>query len=103
MPQSNTLSKNKITVDYPHWYSVKIHNDDVTTMEFVVEILHTIFYKSMEDATQLMLQVHYNGSANIGLYSYDVATSKTQRAIDKARSEGFPLRITIEQNPDIPF
>ena len=57
----------------PKRYNVIMHNDDVTTMDFVVHLLRVVFFKSPEDATQIMLDVHQNGSANVGIYTYDIA------------------------------
>ena len=73
-----------------------IHNDDFTTMEFVVFILVTVFRKNEAEAMRLMLEVHHSGKAPVGTYSYDIAISKVTKATELARSEGFPLRLTIE-------
>ena len=70
-------------------------NDDFTTMEFVVKVLTTVFYKSSAEAETLMLQVHKSNSAVVGIYSYDIAHSKVQKATRMARNEGFPLRLTV--------
>lgn len=58
-------------------------------------ILTTVFHKSLEEAEQLMLQVHHSEKAAVGSYSYDVAMTKTLRATEMARAEGFPLRLTV--------
>lgn len=82
-----------------------MHNDDFTTMDFVVMVLMTVFFKSREMATQIMLDVHHKDRAEVGRYSYDVATSKAKKAMDMAREEGFPFQLTVEQAPedDLPF
>ena len=80
----------------PRRYKVIIHNDDFTTMDFVVMVLMTVFHKSQAEAEQLMLQVHHSDQAVVGIYSYDVAQSKIQRATMMAREEGFPLRLTCQ-------
>lgn len=95
--QSNVKSKSDIKTGEPHKFAVVLHNDDFTTMEFVVEILMKIFYKSEKEAATLMLTVHHTGQAHIGSYSYDIACTKAARATDMARSAGFPLRISVEQ------
>lgn len=59
-------------------------------MEFVVKVLTTVFYKSSVEAETLMLQVHKSNSAVVGIYSYDIAHSKVQKATRMARNEGFP-------------
>ena len=73
-----------------------IYNDDFTTMEFVVTILVQVFLKSESEAEALMLQVHHSDKAVVGIYSYDVATSKVRKATNMAREAGFPLRLTVE-------
>ena len=73
-----------------------IYNDDFTTMEFVVMILTQVFFKSEAEAETLMLQVHHSDKAVVGIYSYDVATSKVRKATAMAREAGFPLRLTVE-------
>ena len=79
----------------PKRYKVIIHNDDFTTMEFVVKVLTTVFYKSTPEAESLMLSVHSSGSAVVGIYSYDIARSKINKATTMARDEGYPLRLTL--------
>ncbi len=81
----------------PKRYHVIMHNDDYTTMEFVVKILMDIFHKSEEEATVLMLAVHKSGKAVVGNYSYDIAMSKVRAATERARAEEFPFRLTIEE------
>ena len=80
----------------PRRYKVTIYNDDFTTMEFVVIILTQVFFKTEAEAEALMLQVHHSDKAVVGIYSYDVATSKQQKATNMAREAGFPLRLTVE-------
>ena len=84
-------------VKEPKRYNVIIWNDDFTTMEFVVSVLRDIFHKDVATAEYLMLKVHNSGSAIVGQYSYDVATTKTRLAMDRARAEGFPFRMTVEE------
>ena len=78
-------------------YKVIMHNDDVTTMEFVIMVLMDVFYKTEEEAERLMLEVHNNGSAIVGRYTWDIACTKQQRVQVLAAQEEFPLRVTIEQ------
>ena len=77
----------------PRRYKVIIYNDDFTTMDFVVHVLESVFFKSAEEAETLMLNVHNHGSAVVGIYSYDVAQSKVRKATMMAREENFPLRL----------
>lgn len=74
-----------------------MHNDDFTSMEFVVEILMDIFHKNEPEAERLMLMVHNSGKAAVGAYPYDIAMTKVQTAMARARQEGFPFRLTIEE------
>lgn len=98
MEQEQSLIKEREHVDLrePRRYKVIIYNDDFTTMEFVVRILTTVFFKSPAEAETLMLQVHQSHSAVVGIYTYDIATSKVQKATRMAREEGFPLRLAVE-------
>lgn len=77
-------------------YRVIMHNDDFTTMEFVVMVLRKVFFKGAVEAEKLMLTVHQKGKATIGLYTLDMAVSKSQKAMQMAREQGFPFRLTWE-------
>lgn len=92
------------TTREPAYFDVIIHNDDETTMEFVVHILMTIFNKSEEEAEYLMLQVHNDGKGIAGTYFKDMAETKAERARREARDNGFPLQLTVERRYfDLPF
>lgn len=75
---------------------VVFYNDDFTTMEFVVDVLVSIFNKSHEEAEVLMRSVHEQGSSVVGVYTYDIAVSRTNLTIQAARKNGFPLRVEVE-------
>ena len=94
--QSATRERQRTVLKEPRRYKVTIYNDDFTTMEFVVTILVQVFLKSESEAEALMLQVHHSDKAVVGIYSYDVATSKVRKATNMAREAGFPLRLTVE-------
>lgn len=81
----------------PGKYKVIFHNDDFTTTDFVVKVLRQIFFLPMEEAVDLMLDVHHSGRAVVGVYPLDIARSKAQASIRMARAEGFPLKVTIEE------
>lgn len=102
MPQEQTNIKQRQRIDLqePRRYKVIIHNDDFTTMEFVVRILEQVFYLKVDMAQALMLQVHHSNKAVVGIFSYDIAVSKVQKATTMARKEGFPLRLTVEPEED---
>ena len=94
--QTNVRERQKNNLKEPRLYKVIIHNDDFTTMDFVVEVLKTVFYYSNEKAESLMLQVHHANKAVVGIYTYDIAVSKANKATNMAREKGFPLRLTVE-------
>jgi ATP-dependent Clp protease adaptor protein ClpS len=94
--QSQIRERQKTNLREPRRYKVIIHNDDFTTMEFVVMILKEVFFLSEENAQALMLQVHHSDKAVVGIYTYDIALSKAQKATKMARENGFPLRLTVE-------
>lgn len=95
--QGETREKTRTNIREPKHYRVVMHNDDFTSMEFVVEILIDIFHKNQEEAVQLMLTVHKSGRAAVGSYPYDIAVTKVQTAAARAKEEGFPFRMTVEE------
>jgi len=82
----------------PPRYKVLIHNDDYTTMEFVVEVLQGVFRKPHEEAVRIMLNVHRKGIGVCGVYTYDVAETKVETVTKLARDRGFPLKCTMEED-----
>ena len=98
MPQEQSATRERQRTDLrePRRYKVTIYNDDFTTMEFVVKILVEVFFKSEAEAEALMLQVHHSDKAVVGIYTYDIAVSKVQKATLMAREANFPLRLTYE-------
>lgn len=95
--QGETREKIRSDIREPRHYRVIMHNDDFTSMEFVVEILMDIFHKSEIEAERLMMMVHQAGKASVGAYPYDIAVTKVQTALKRAREEGFPFRMTVEE------
>ena len=81
----------------PKQYSVIMINDDFTTMEFVVGVLVDIFRKDELTAQALMMNVHKNGQAVVGKYPYDIAYTRVKKALERAKDEGFPFRMIIEE------
>ncbi|MCA1592049.1 MAG: ATP-dependent Clp protease adaptor ClpS [Acidobacteria bacterium] len=81
----------------PPLYSVLLHNDDFTTMEFVVHVLQTIFQKSESDAVRVMLAVHLEGVGVAGVYTYEVAEMKREKVMSLARASEYPLLCTLEE------
>jgi len=80
----------------PKLYHVVLLNDDYTTMEFVIGVLEGVFQKSPAEAFRLMMQVHTQGRATCGTYTYEVAETKVDTVRDLAKREGFPLQASIE-------
>ncbi|HOF15037.1 MAG TPA: ATP-dependent Clp protease adapter ClpS [Spirochaetota bacterium] len=93
----NLQIKEDVQVKKPRMYKVILHNDHYTTMDFVVEVLVTIFHKNNMEATELMLQVHRNGFGICGVYTYDIAQTKAGQVHALARQREFPLKCTVEE------
>jgi len=91
-------SETEEEVKKPSMYKVLLHNDDYTSMEFVVEILLFVFNKSIEDATMIMLKVHKEGIGVSGVYTYEVAETKVDTVHTLAREREFPLKCTMEKD-----
>lgn len=81
----------------PSMYKVLMLNDDYTPMEFVVLVLENYFSKTIEEATDIMLQVHQSGVGLCGVFTYEVAETKVQQVMDAARKEQHPLQCTLEK------
>jgi ATP-dependent Clp protease adaptor protein ClpS len=80
----------------PRLFRVLLHNDDYTSREFVVQVLHTVFHRDEQDAIRIMLHVHHNGVGVAGVFTREVAETKIQRTERLARQQEFPLRLTME-------
>lgn len=81
----------------PKMYRVILHNDDYTAMDFVIEVLISIFHKPAADATRIMIDVHKKGKGICGLYTYDIAATRIARVHQLARKREFPLKCTLEE------
>ncbi len=90
----STIVKNK--VELPKKYKVLLHNDDYTTMEFVIFILQSIFHKTIEEAEKIMLEVHQAGIGLCGIYTFEIAESKSKKVELIAKEHSHPLRCSIE-------
>lgn len=95
--KDSTKERTKHRVKEPKQFKVVMLNDDFTTMEFVVEVLMDIFHKDEMTAETIMMQVHKNGKAIVGKYPYDIATTKVGQALARAKAEGFPFRMKVEE------
>lgn len=86
-----------IKTEEPKLYNVILLNDDYTTMEFVLQILETLFQKSPAEAYRIMMHVHRNGRGLAGVYTWEVAETKAEHVAALAADAGYPLRATIEE------
>lgn len=82
----------------PPMYKVLLINDNYTPMDFVVDILKSVFHKSTEAAVKIMMNVHQNGSGLCGVYPYGVAETKVETVHSLAEENGYPLRSTMEKD-----
>lgn len=94
--QTQYMPDMEVELDEPGMFLVILHNDDYTTMEFVVYILERVFHKSETDANRIMLEVHQKGRGVCGIYPFEVAETKVSQVEKMAQREGFPLKCTLE-------
>jgi ATP-dependent Clp protease adaptor protein ClpS len=94
---ADVLTESETKLEKPPMYKVVLHNDDFTTMDFVVYVLRAIFHRSEGEALMIMLKVHTEGIGIAGVYTYEIATMKAEKAINLARSREFPLLCTVEE------
>lgn len=107
MPRRNTgrdaqtggevLEKPRTKTKKPQLYNVLLHNDDYTTMEFVVWVLQTVFHHDETTAARIMLHVHKNGLGVAGIYSHEIAETRAAKVEALARAHEFPLRCSVEE------
>lgn len=95
--EEQVLSETRDEVSEPPLFKVLLHNDDYTTMEFVVEVLMAVFRKSAQEATRIMLNVHQQGIGLCGVFPYELAETKVTTVEALARDRGFPLKCTMEK------
>ena len=89
--------ENETRLKRPPLYKVLLHNDDFTSMEFVVFILQTVFGRSDAEAVQIMLNVHTQGLGMAGIYTYEIAEMKVAKVTNIAQANEFPLLCTLEE------
>jgi ATP-dependent Clp protease adaptor protein ClpS len=90
------LERTKQETKKPDLYKVLLLNDDYTTMDFVVDVLETVFNKAPAEAYRIMMAVHHQGQGLCGVYPFEVAETKVAAVLDLARNNGFPLRASME-------
>jgi len=86
----------EVKVKRPKMYKVLVHNDDYTTMEFVVMVLRVVFFLDESQSTSVMLHVHRNGSGVAGVYTYELAETRIRKATELARQNDYPLKFSME-------
>ncbi len=89
--------RDEVKIKYPKKYKVYLLNDDYTSMDFVIDILVSIFHKTYEQAENIMLEVHKKERGLCGVYTHEIAETKVMQVIKKARDNGFPLKATMEE------
>ena len=94
--EGDVVAKKKEKTKKPRLYKVIFHNDDYTSMEFVVHVLEVIFHKTGPEATMIMLNVHRSGAGIAGIYPHSVAETKVELTREMAGREGHPLMVTME-------
>ncbi len=88
---------NEVSLKHPKKYKVFILNDDYTSMDFVVDVLMSIFHKSYQEAENIMLEVHKKDKGLCGVYTYEIAETKVMQVIKKAKDNNFPLKAIMEE------
>ncbi len=84
-------------LDEPRRFKVLMHNDDYTTMEFVVEVLERVFHKNEAEANLIMMNIHKNGVGLCGIYTAEIAETKVSLVHSMAHGKGYPLKCTMEE------
>ena len=95
--EESAVAESAEKVAQPPLFKVLLHNDDYTTMDFVVWILQSVFSMAEEQAVQVMLNVHMKGVGVAGIYTFEIAEMKVERTTAMAREHEFPLLCTMEQ------
>ena len=94
--QTRPAADSRTQLRQPPLFKVLMHNDDYTTMEFVVDVLTTVFRKPPTEANRIMLHIHFKGVGLCGVFPYEVAETKVARVHAMARAQGYPLRCTLD-------
>lgn len=93
----NKLVGSKVKVKKPNSYEVTILNDDITHLDFVIIVLHSVFHKDIIKAMEIAIEADKNGKARVGVYTYDMAHTKVDKAKDWATKNNFPLGFEIKE------
>ncbi|HEU4521047.1 MAG TPA: ATP-dependent Clp protease adaptor ClpS [Thermoanaerobaculia bacterium] len=95
--EESAVAETAEKVEEPPLFKVLLHNDDFTTMDFVVFVLQSVFNMSSDQAVQVMLNVHVKGVGIAGVYTYEIAEMKVARTTELAQEQEFPLLCTMER------
>ena len=93
---SDLLEEVEGELQEPEMYNIILHNDHYTTMDFVVEVLQEVFHKTTIEATKIMLDVHRKGKGTVGVFTFDIASTKAAQVAQMAKEREFPLKCSIE-------
>ncbi|MDQ6961853.1 MAG: ATP-dependent Clp protease adapter ClpS [Mariprofundaceae bacterium] len=104
LPPQSSVAKPDLAQDTkiqpPSMYRILLLNDDFTPMDFVVDVLKQLFHKTEDESIQLMLQIHHQGQATCGVYSYEVADQKVQQVNHYSQKHQHPLKCIMEKDRD---
>lgn len=95
--QAESGIQTRDAVREPKMYAVVMFNDDITTMDFVVDVLVRVFHKSPPEASGVMMEIHENGQGVAGIYTYDLAVTKKTYADQLSAEKGFPLKLNVQE------
>lgn len=93
----DVLTESDIKLEKPKLFKVLLHNDDFTTMDFVVFVLQYVFMRDEAESITIMLKVHNEGLGLAGIYPYEIANMKAQKAMNLAKAREFPLLCSVEE------
>lgn len=95
--ESDVVTESETKLEKPKLFKVLLHNDDFTTMDFVVFVLQYVFNRSDAESFTIMLKVHTEGIGIAGIYPFEIANMKSNKAVNLAKSREFPLLCTVEE------
>jgi len=95
--QEKIETTDRTSLQEPPLYKVLLHNDDYTTMDFVIMILQTVFQKNLDEATNIMLNVHHQGIGIAGVFTLEVGETKVAIVHHLAKKNQFPLKCSLEK------
>lgn len=96
--ESGLALKTRTKTRKPSMYRVLLLNDDFTPMEFVIHVLERVFHRSRQDASEIMMKVHNEGTGVAGIYTYEIAETKLDTVMMLARKNEHPLQCTLEKD-----